>query len=87
MPYSATVIIKDMEYGVGFGSSKKQAKSEAARISLEILIPAIREIANDSTKSSDKEVQDLSVSLAPFLYSKVNSKLEFFSSFLVFRRH
>lgn len=29
MPYSATVIINNMEYGVGFGSSKKQAKSEA----------------------------------------------------------
>ena len=29
MPYSATVIINDMEYGVGYGSSKKQAKSEA----------------------------------------------------------
>jgi dsRNA-specific ribonuclease len=28
-PYSATVIINGMEYGKGFGSSKKQAKSEA----------------------------------------------------------
>jgi len=29
MPYSATVIINGMEYGKGYGSSKKQAKSEA----------------------------------------------------------
>lgn len=31
MPYSATVVINNMEYGVGYGSSKKQAKSEAGR--------------------------------------------------------
>lgn len=28
-PYSATVIINGMEYGKGYGSSKKQAKLEA----------------------------------------------------------
>lgn len=61
MPYSATVIIKGMEYGVGYGSSKKQAKSEAARVSLEILIPAIKELASDGTKVTDGNAQDLSV--------------------------
>ena len=34
MPYSATVIINEMEYGVGYGSSKKQAKSEAGNLEL-----------------------------------------------------
>lgn len=28
-PYSATVIINDMQYGIGYGSSKKEAKTEA----------------------------------------------------------
>ncbi|GFG37253.1 hypothetical protein Cfor_10946 [Coptotermes formosanus] len=42
-PYAATVIINSMQYGVGYGTSKKQAKSEAARATLEILIPEMRE--------------------------------------------
>eukprot|EP00096_Caligus_rogercresseyi_P005168 TRINITY_DN2014_c0_g1_i1.p1 TRINITY_DN2014_c0_g1~~TRINITY_DN2014_c0_g1_i1.p1 ORF type:complete len:582 (-),score=188.70 TRINITY_DN2014_c0_g1_i1:985-2484(-) len=41
-PYSATVIINAMEYGRGFGTSKKIAKSEAARITIGILIPEIK---------------------------------------------
>lgn len=41
-PYAATVIIKDMKYGTGFGASKKQAKSEAAKSTLEILIPEMK---------------------------------------------
>nr|XP_023029304.1 microprocessor complex subunit DGCR8-like [Leptinotarsa decemlineata] len=41
-PYSATVKIKDMLYGVGYGTSKKQAKSEAAKATLEILIPEMK---------------------------------------------
>lgn len=41
-PYAATVMIKDMKYGVGYGTSKKQAKSEAARATLEILIPEMK---------------------------------------------
>lgn len=32
-----------MEYGSGFGSSKKQAKANAARKTLEILIPQMRD--------------------------------------------
>lgn len=66
-PYAATVSINDMQYGVGYGTSKKQAKSDAAKATLEILIPEMRsKITADSktggsnaTKSQD---QDLSVS-------------------------
>ncbi|XP_011498331.1 PREDICTED: microprocessor complex subunit DGCR8 [Ceratosolen solmsi marchali] len=48
-PYSAVVCINDMEYGSGFGSSKKQAKANAARKTLEILIPQMRDkISGDS---------------------------------------
>ncbi|CAG9861561.1 unnamed protein product [Phyllotreta striolata] len=62
-PYAATVIIKDMRYGVGYGTSKKQAKSEAAKATLEILIPEMKTKipdaeSGDSTKK-DKD-QDLS---------------------------
>lgn len=42
-PYAAIVSISDLRYGTGFGSSKKQAKSEAARETLEILIPEMRD--------------------------------------------
>lgn len=31
-PYQATVTIQDMEYGVGYGSSKKEAKTEAGNL-------------------------------------------------------
>lgn len=43
------VCINEMEYGSGFGSSKKQAKANAARKTLEILIPQMRDkISGDS---------------------------------------
>lgn len=50
-PYSATVSINKMKYGTGVGTSKKQAKAEAAKMTLEILIPEMRQkIENDSHK-------------------------------------
>lgn len=42
-PYSATVSINELKYGTGYGTSKKQAKSEAARETLEILIPDMKD--------------------------------------------
>ncbi|RWS16937.1 uncharacterized protein B4U79_05766 [Dinothrombium tinctorium] len=60
MPYSATVIIGKMEYGVGYGSSKKQAKSDAARATLEILIPDMKDITQGENKKIDTSMQDLS---------------------------
>ncbi|XP_015793402.1 microprocessor complex subunit DGCR8-like [Tetranychus urticae] len=59
MPYSATVLINDMEYGVGYGSSKKQAKAEAARATLDILIPDIRDMTQDGNSKVDTSMQDL----------------------------
>lgn len=66
-PYAATVSINDMQYGIGYGTSKKQAKSEAARATLEILIPEMKsKITTDaktgSSASRDQD-QDLSVIL------------------------
>ena len=61
-PYSATVIINNMQYGTGYGSSKKQAKSEAAKVTLEILIPDMKEMSQSggSNKKPDLETNDLS---------------------------
>lgn len=42
-PYQATVFIGGMQYGVGHGSSKRQAKSAAARNSIHILIPEMKD--------------------------------------------
>ncbi|CAG9805961.1 unnamed protein product [Chironomus riparius] len=71
-PYSATVSINNLKYGTGYGTSKKQAKSEAARETLEVLIPEMREKItgldknNQSTSVNSKPIsavppQDLSV--------------------------
>ncbi|XP_041971984.1 microprocessor complex subunit DGCR8 [Aricia agestis] len=51
MPYQATVFIDGMQYGVGLGSSKRQAKSAAAKASIQILIPEMKEFLepNNST--------------------------------------
>lgn len=49
-----------MHYSTGYGSSKKQAKMEAAKATLEILLPELGEkIREDSNAKSDA---DLSVS-------------------------
>ncbi|XP_064460647.1 microprocessor complex subunit DGCR8-like [Ornithodoros turicata] len=53
MPYGATVVINNIEYGSGFGSSKKQAKSEAARTTLEILIPQMKDVNTKNEKPED----------------------------------
>lgn len=66
-PYSATVSINDLKYGVGYGTSKKQAKSEAARETLEILIPEMRDKisaeknAANATGRQHEAYKDLSV--------------------------
>ena len=63
-PYSATVSINDLKYGTGFGTSKKQAKAEAARETLEILIPEMRDkiTADKNNMSVGREnYKDLSV--------------------------
>lgn len=64
-PYAATVSINNLKYGTGFGTSKKQAKSEAARETLEILIPEMRDKISaeksTSASSSAQQYKDLSI--------------------------
>lgn len=60
-PYSATAVINNTSYGVGYGKSKKDAKEEAARRTIEILIPGIKDITDTkANKSSEADAsQDL----------------------------
>lgn len=52
-PYAATVTINDMKYGVGYGTSKKQAKSNAAKATLQILIPEIDKPAEENASAGE----------------------------------
>ncbi|GAB6030100.1 hypothetical protein CHUAL_005779 [Chamberlinius hualienensis] len=54
-PYSATVVINDMAYGVGCGSSKKYAKLHAAKQTLEILIPQMKNLNPDDKAQSSQQ--------------------------------
>nr|CAG4643899.1 EOG090X04U5 [Lepidurus arcticus] len=66
-PYSATVLINGMQYGTGFGSSKKAAKAEAARATLEVLIPDMKlKILSDSPSGSRGAVSHTDVDLTFF---------------------
>ncbi|VVC29811.1 Double-stranded RNA-binding domain [Cinara cedri] len=57
--YSATVILNGVKYGVGFGNSKKQAKQDGARITLNILIPDIKnQIDSDEINKSEPVIFD-----------------------------
>lgn len=60
-PYGATAEINNVPYGVGFGKSKKDAKEEAARKTIEILIPGIKDITEASANKSShgESSQDL----------------------------
>lgn len=59
-PYSATAEINQTPYGVGYGKSKKDAKEEAARKTIEILIPAIKDLTeSNSNKTSYGDSHDL----------------------------
>lgn len=64
-PYSATVSINDLKYGTGYGTSKRQAKSEAARETLEILIPEMKDkitgVKQDKSAIAKSNQKDLSV--------------------------
>lgn len=53
-PYSATAEINSVPYGVGYGKSKKDAKEEAARKTIEILIPGIKDLTETSSAKTNQ---------------------------------
>ena len=71
-PYAAVVVINGIEHGRGMGSSKKEAKSEAARKTLELLIPDFKKLLEAKNGYVTKETVDLSVSV--FGYSRLRNK-------------
>jgi len=50
-PYSATVVLNDVQYGIGLGISKKQAKLNAAQATLDILIPEMKNKIDSNIKN------------------------------------
>jgi len=54
-PYLATVQINGVSYAVGYGSSKKQAKAAAAKATLELMIPEMKEELNGSKDAQKLE--------------------------------
>ncbi|VDL89148.1 unnamed protein product [Schistocephalus solidus] len=63
-PYRVSVLINDVVYAVGCGASKKQARSEAARLALEKLIPDYKNIMDSSSTNETASTttnKDLSV--------------------------
>lgn len=58
-PYSATVVLNDVQYGVGLGNSRKQAKLNAAQATLDILIPEMKsKIDSDHKNQNDPVIFD-----------------------------
>lgn len=60
-PYSAIAEINSVTYGEGFGKSKRDAKEEAARKTIEVLIPKMKDTLTDSNgnKANNSESSDL----------------------------
>ncbi|XP_037067843.1 microprocessor complex subunit DGCR8-like [Pollicipes pollicipes] len=62
-PYGATVSVQGVRYGSGYGPSKKQAKSEAAKATLQIFIPNLMdEIDADKTLKGSTKPADMDLS-------------------------
>ena len=49
----------DIEYGKGVGTSKKQAKSEAARVTLEILMPDFKKEIGPEIQGGSSTLNEL----------------------------
>lgn len=78
-PYLAIVGIGSIQYGKGFGSSKKQAKHDAAKNTLEILIPEMKDKIDEDKRlwgraGSSKSQTDLSVSSFAIFFFFLNLK-------------
>ena len=76
-PYAAVVVINGIEHGRGMGGSKKEAKSEAARKTLELLIPDFKKLLEAKNGYVTKETVDLSVSLFFSYFSRISNKENF----------
>ena len=65
-PYAATVMINNVKYGSGYGTSKKLAKAAAAAATLEILIPKMKDVLKTSG-TTNNELYHIGVCQSLFL--------------------
>ncbi|VVC41028.1 WW domain,Double-stranded RNA-binding domain [Cinara cedri] len=73
-PYLATVILDGIQYGIGIGSSKKQAKLDSARASLEILLPSAKDQIKINRKQGMSETQIGNVFNGDIVFDKLKIK-------------
>ncbi|KAL4136033.1 hypothetical protein QTP88_007605 [Uroleucon formosanum] len=57
-PYLCTVVLDGIQYGIGTGSTKKQAKIDAARATLQILLPSVKHFQTDNSSQTKNEIQE-----------------------------
>lgn len=60
-PYAATVIVNGDEYGTGVGMSKKEAKLEAAKATLLVLLPKMKKSITKICEKYKKSVDHVSI--------------------------
>jgi len=73
-PYAATVFINLIQYGTGYGSSKKQAKANAAKETLEILIPDMKDQLSGPNAEKANEIDHAVVRTYCCLYLVYTSR-------------
>ncbi|XP_025191992.1 microprocessor complex subunit DGCR8-like [Melanaphis sacchari] len=59
-PYLSIAIIDEIQYGIGTGSTKKQAKTNSAKATLEILLPSVKQFHIDSSSQARNGIEDIS---------------------------
>lgn len=57
-PYLSTVILNGIQYGIGTGSTKKQAKLDSARATLQILLPSVKHFQTDNFSQTRNGIQE-----------------------------
>ncbi|CAD5120347.1 DgyrCDS8921 [Dimorphilus gyrociliatus] len=57
LPYAANVYIKGTCYGTGYAATKKQAKLEAAKVTLQALAPEISKVTDEDKKDKLNDVE------------------------------
>jgi len=86
-PYLATADIDGIQYGIGTGSNKKQAKIDSARATLQILLTSINNFQTDDSNESGNDIQEnnyfehykVSVFSKLEIYSVINYSIHFYS--------
>ncbi|KAE9533513.1 hypothetical protein AGLY_009151 [Aphis glycines] len=57
-PYLSTAVIDGIQYGVGTGSTKKQAKTDSARATLHILLPYFKHFQTNKNHQANNKIKE-----------------------------